>query len=302
MTSVQLAQRLLRYLNTNDLANLPADMALGLCDAINGSIQEYYSRVPSAYKGTTFSGSFLPAVNVTANFTNGSNFFTGWSAMEAQKGFTITAGSDPRQNTIIGPNELMDVYLGPSGPQAAQVYGDVLHMENIIEKFTSDPVLVDWNRVLVRDENWRREGVRSVFPGTFQLYPFGSYSQRQIRTPWKYWIERQGESQGAYPPFMLRTDSLPDVEYRVRVEGLLAPAQINILALTTPVNLALDWYIVESMVLPMAAKRLMTHPLWRDPKINKSVDDDYKTAVGLTLARTSDQGASNHFCGTPAGW
>lgn len=303
MNSVQLAQRLLRYLNTNDLANLPGDMALGVCDAINGAIQEYYVRVPTTYKGTTFSGLLLPAQNITATFTNGSNIFSGWSAtMPAQKGFSIMAGNDPGRNIIVGANELLDVYTGTTGSQTAQVYGDVLHLENIIERFSSDPILTDWNRVLVRDENWRRRGIRSVWGASVNLQPYGSYSAPQVRTPFKYWIERQGQSQGAFPPFMLRTDSLPDQQYRVRVEGLLAPVQINVQALTVPVELALDHYTVESTVLTMAAKRLIVHPLWREPKLIAPVMDDYKTAVDMCESRTPDQGASVNYCGTPYGF
>lgn len=302
MNSVQLAQRLLRYLNTNDLANLPGDMALGVCDAINGAIQEYYVKVPTAYKRTTFSGAFLPAQNITATFTNGSNTFSGWSASAAQKGFSIMVNTDGGRNIIVGPNELLDNYNGTTGTQTAQVYGDVLHLENVIERFSSDPILTDFNRVLVRDENWRRMGIRSVWGSSVSLYPYGSYSQPQVRTPFKYWIEPQGQSQGAYPPFMLRADSLPDQLYRVRVEGLLAPAQITVQALSVPVGLALDWYSVESTVLPMAAKRLITHPLWRDPKLVNAVMDDYKNAIMMCESRTPDQAASVIFCGTPRGF
>jgi hypothetical protein len=302
MNTASLAQRLLRFLTVKDLALLPADDALGVCDAMNGGIQEYYSVTPSAYKGTTFSGVFSPASSVTATFTQGSNFFTGWTATSAQKGFTIVAGTDNRQNTIIGPNQMLDVYTGIGGSQTAQVYGDCLHMEQIIERFTSDPVLVDYNRVLIRDENWRRAGIRGVWPGTFQLYPYGSYSFRQVRVPWKYWIERQGESQNGLPPFMLRIDSLPDVEYRVRVEGLLAPTQVQINDLIVPQPLSLDAYVIESTVLPMAAYRLLTHPLFANDKLVKIVTEQYITAVKLAKDRTPDQGSSRNYLGTPRGY
>lgn len=303
MNSVQLAQRLLRYLNTNDLANVPGDMALGICDAINGAIQEYYVKVPTTYKGTTFSGEFLPAQNITATFTKGSQFFTGWTAdMPTQKGFSITVNTDQGRNILVGPNQMLDIFNGNSGSQPAQVYGDVLHLENIIERFSSDPVLTDFNRVLVRDENWRRRGIKSPWASSVSLYPFGSYSFPQVRTPWKYWIEKQGQSQGAYPPFMLRTDSLPDQLYRVRVEGLLAPTQVSIQDLTVPVDLSLDWYTIESTVLHLAARRLITHPLWRDPKIVPMVMADYKTAVDMCESRTPDQGASINYAGTPRGY
>lgn len=278
-------------------------MALGVCDAINGAIQEYYVLVPTTYKGTTLSGEFLPAQNITATFTNGSNTFSGWSAMmPTQKGFSIMVNTDSGRNILVGQNQLLDNYNGNTGVQTAQVYGDVLHLENIIERFSADPCLTDYNRYLVRDENWRRQGIRSVWGSSYSLFPYGSYSFPQVRTPFKYWIERQGQSQGAFPPFMLRTDSLPDQLYRVRVEGLLAPAQIDAQALTVPVELSLDGYSIESTVLLMAAKRLITHPLWRDPKLIAPVMDDYKSAVMMCESRTPDQAASVIYAGTPRGW
>ena len=166
MTTVQLAQRLLRFLTIKDLALLPSDDAIGVADAMNAAIQEYYQLVPSAYKGTTLSGTLLPAQAITAAFTNGSNTFSGWSAQiggdGSQKGYTIVAGTDTRQNTIVGPNEMLDVYAGPSGTFTAQVYGDCLQMENVIERFTNDPILVDYNRRVVRDERWRQQAVTGV--------------------------------------------------------------------------------------------------------------------------------------------
>lgn len=281
---------------------MPADDALSIADAMNAGIQEYYALVPSAYKGTVFSGILYPATTVTVTFTQGSNLFSGWTAPNAWKGFTIIAGQDQRQNTLVAPNEMLDVYTGPSGTYTAQVYGDCLHMEQIIERFTSDPVLVDVNQVLVRNENFRREGLRGFWPSTFQLFPYGSYSFRQVRRPAQYWIERQGESQNGLPPFMLRVDSLPDVEYRVRVEGLLAPTQVKFNDLTVPVPLSLDNYTIESTVLPMAAYHLTEHPRWADKTNFKMVSSKYDRAVKMAVDKTPDQGASVKWVGTPRGW
>lgn len=301
MNTVSLAQRLLRYLTVKDLANLAADDALGVCDAMNAAIQEYYADVPTAYKGTTFSGVLTPAFTVTATFTNGSNQFSGWSATPAQKGFTLVAGSDTRQNTITSANTLLDIYTGLTGTFTAQVYGDCLQMDQVIERFTADPVLVDYNRVLVRDENWRRQGFQGIWGGAIQL-PYGCASIRQVRCPWRYWIERQGESQNGLPPFMLRVDSLPDVEYRVRVEGLLAPTQVQYNDLIMPQPLSLDAYVVESTVLPMAVYHLTEHPLWANKDAIKKVGDKYLAAKKMAKDRTPDQGASVNFVGTPRGW
>lgn len=303
MNTTQLAQRLLRYLTISDLANLPADGALGLLDAMNAAIQEYYAIVPTSFKGTTFSGVLTPAVPITATFTNGSNYFTGWSATPAQKGFTIVAGTDPRQNTLVAPKQMLDVYTGPTGTFTAQVYGDCLHMEQIIERFTADPILVDFNIRLQRNENWRRIATTGPWPGSFyQYYAYGSYSTRQIRTPWQYWIERQGESQNAFPPFILRCDSLPDQEYRVRIEGLLAPTQVQLNDLTVPQALSLDSYIVESTVLPMAVYHLTEHPLWASKSNFKMVQAKYQGARKMAMDRTPDQGSSINLVGTPRGF
>ena len=299
---MQFAQRLLRYLTVKDLGLLPADDGLGVCDAMNARIQEYYHLVPTAYKGTTFEATLLPATTITATFTNGTNTWTGWSATTQQKGFTIVAGTDQRQNTIIGANQMLDIYTGPTGTFTALVYGDIIRMENVIERLTNDPILVDYNRALVRDENWRNRAVRGVWPGSVSNFVYGSYSVRQIRTPYKYWVERQGESQGAFPPFMLRMDSLPDVEYRVRVEGLLAPIQTQWTDLSTPVELPLDHYIIESMVLPLAVYHLSEHPLWADKSNLARVKEKYAIARKQAEERVQDLASSDNLCGTPRGW
>lgn len=278
---------------------MPSDDALGICDAMNAAIQEYYSEVPTAYKGTTFEGMFEPGFQVSATFTNGSNLFTGWAATPLQKGYTIVAGTDTRQNVIVGPGEMLHPYIGIPGVQNAMVYGDVLQMDQIIERFTSDPVLVDVNRVLVRDENWRRMGSRGWGQGATEFFPLGTANYRRIGCPIRYWIERQGESQNGNPPFMLRIDALPDIQYRVTVEGLLAPIQTVLADLTVPVQLPLDNFIVESMVLPMAVYHMTEHPLWADNKNFARVAEKYQKAIKLTKGRAPDQGSSANKCGTP---
>lgn len=303
MNSVQFAQRLLRYLTVKDLSSVAADDALGLLDAMNAGIQEYYSLVPDSFKRTVLSGELTPAQTVTATFTNGSRTFSGWTASPLQKAFTIVCGTDPRQNTIIGPQQLLDEYTGPTGTFTAQVYGDCLHMDTVLERFTNDPILVDFNVKCVRNEAWRQIAVTGPWPGSYyQYFVYGSYSTRQVRTPWQYWIEPQGQSQSGLPPFVLRFDSLPDQLYRVRIEGLLAPAQVLFDDLRIPKVLSIDSYLVESTVLPMAAYNLRTHPLWANSKLLGEVGKDYERARKMAINRIPDQGNAMNLVGTPRGY
>lgn len=300
--TVSFAQRLCRYLTIKDITLVPMDDAMGICDAMNAGVQEYYTEVPSAYKGTTFSGLFLPGASVTPTFTNGSNIFSGWSASAAQTFSTLVVQGDTRQNIIVGPNQLRDIYTGPSGPQPATVYGDCIQIQQITERFTADPCLVDINRILIRDENWRCIGQRGWGFGAMEFFPLGTAMNRRIGTPIRYWIEREGESQGVMPPFVLRVDSLPDIEYRVEIEGLLAPTQVGLPDLTVPQPLSLDSQIIELMVLPMAVYHLTEHPLWADKDNFKRVASKYELACKKARARVPDVGSSENYVRTPRGY
>lgn len=303
MNSVQFCQRLLRYLTIKTLAQLPIDDALGLCDATNAAIQEYYTWVPTIYKHTGFSGEFKPAQTITANFTNGSNEFTGWAAPKEMKGYTIVITTDQRQNRIVGSNQLFDKFTGITGTWTAQVYGDCIHMQDLVEKFTTDPTLVDFSRILVRDENFRRRGFRGWgYAGAMEFFPFGTASFRRIGMPMKYWIEPQGQSRNADPPFMLRIDSLPDQLYRMESEGFLAPSLIYLPDLTVPIHLPVDDLVVESTLLPMAIYYLRDHPLWADKANAKSVQDGYDKAKRMVESRVSDKGPGTNVCYTPRNW
>jgi hypothetical protein len=72
--------------------------------------------------------------------------------------------------------------------------------------------------------------------------------------------------------------------------------------LTTPKELPLDHYIVESMVLPLAVYHLFGHPLWSDKTLFPSIEKKYKIARDLAESRTPDQGNSCNLVGTPRGY
>lgn len=253
MTSVQLAQRLLRHLSIKDIALLPGDDALHLLDAINSGLQSFYAVAPSIYKQTTLSGVFRAAQQVTITVALGANTFTGYTASYQSKGYTIRIDGDEMDNEIVAANGLLDNYMGESGTKSATIWGDVVQLNTVIDRLISDPKL-DTGDVLLKDD---------------ELQPKGE--KRRIGRPSRYRIEAVGQSQAGDPAFLLRVDTLPDNDYRVRIDAELAPAKIGFLDLTNPVVLPIDDAMVELCLLPLCASELTDSALWQSPDAKRDV-------------------------------
>jgi hypothetical protein len=286
MTTVQLAQRLLRYLTVKDLALLSGDDALHLLDAINSGIQQFYALAPSIYKQTSMSGILRAAQNVTLDVTLGSPIFTGYTASYYSKGYTIRIEGDDHDNEIVASNGLLDNYMGDTGTRQATIWGDCLQLNTVIDRLTSEPKL-DTGDVLWKDDEYKQSG---------------GMRNRQVGRPRRYWIEAVGQSQAGDPAFLLRVDTLPDQDYRVRLDGELAPRKVAFLDLTTPVVLPIDDALVESHVLPICASELTDSPLWQNADNKKDVNERARKALQLIGLLSPIISVPNHQVGTPKGY
>jgi hypothetical protein len=298
MTTVQLAQRLLRYLTVKDLALLSGDDALHLLDAINSGIQQFYALAPSIYKQTSMSGILRAAQDVTLDVTLGSPIFTGYTASYYSKGYTIRIEGDDNDNEIVASNGLLDSYMGETGTRQATIWGDCLQLNTVIDRLTSEPKL-DTGDVLWKDDEYKQWGGF--------CYPEGwgfrrGLRNRKVGRPRRYWIEAVGQSQAGDPAFLLRVDTLPDQDYRVRLDGELAPRKVTFIDLTTPVVLPIDDALVESNVLPICASELTESPLWQNSDNKKDVNERASKALQLIGLLSPIISVPNYQVGTPKGY
>lgn len=277
MTTVQVAQRLLRYLRVKDLALLSGDDALHLLDAMNSGIQQFYALAPSIYKQTTLSGVLRGAQNAILEVTFGSPVFGGYTAPALSRGWTIRIDGDDNDNEIVAENGLLDDYMGETGSRSATLWGDCLQLNTVIDRLTSDPKL-ETGDVLSKDDEYRQWG-GFVFPDGWGGHR--GLRSRSIGRPRCYWIEAVGQSQAGDPAFLLRVDTLPDRDYRVRIDGELAPRKVVFSDLSTPVVLAVDDALVESIVIPICVAELSDSPLWQNPENKKDVAARAEKALRL---------------------
>lgn len=273
MTTVQIAQRLLRNLSVKDLALLSADDALHLLDAINGGMQEFYALAPGIYKQTSLSGILRAGQDISLGVTLGSQIFTDWTASYLHKGYTIRIEGDDNDNEIIAANGLLDDYMGETGFRQARIWGDCLQINTVIDRLTSEPKL-DTGDVLLKDDEYKQWG-------GFCLGARRGLKNRSVGRPTRYWIEPVGQSQGGDPSFLLRVDTLPDADYRVRMDAELAPRRVVFSDFSIPVPLPFDDGLVESCLLPICAARLMDSPLWQDRQTFSAVERRAEQARGL---------------------
>jgi hypothetical protein len=296
MTTVQLAQRLLRHLTVKDLALLSGDDALHVLDAMNAGLQQFYALAPASLKQTTLSGVLQPAQTVTLTVTNGSAVFSGYTATSAQRGYTIRIEGDDNENEIVASNGLLDDYLGTTGTKAAQVWGDCLPLNGVIERLTSEPRL-DTGAFLAKEPAFRERGGWSS-PAEQRH----ARRDRRIGEPSFYWIEAVGQSQGGAPAFLLRVDALPDRAYRVRVDAELGPARVTFPDLTTPVALPLNDAHVEAYVLPLCAAALLDSPLWQDADAKRHIRERAGDAIPLIGLLGHHIAKPSNRVRTPAGY
>lgn len=299
--TMQLAQRLLKGLKVKSLGLVSVENSLDILDAINGAIQEFYVLCPSAYKRTQCSGFLAAPQTVYITVTNGSNVFSGYTPASTLYGSSIVIQTDTRQNTIASVSTLLDIYTGVTGVQQAIVYNDVIQLDAIVQRLTSDPVLVDFNQILIRDENYKRRGGQNWSGDQVYWYP-GTAWNRSVGCPRYYWMEATGQVQNAVIPFLARVNTLPDQLYRLRVEADLAPTPLQFQDLVIPNTLALDPYSVEMCVLPMALGRLTSSPLWDNEKLIPAALNDAQMGRRMASERPSNPGAARNRVRTPAGW
>ncbi|MDR1191264.1 MAG: hypothetical protein LBK60_06325 [Verrucomicrobiales bacterium] len=298
MTSVELAMRLCRWLTVKDLAMLPADGRVDVLNAMNAGLQRFYELAPAPYKLTAFAGVLPAPRRVTVSVTKGSAVFGGYVAVAGDKGCTIQIDGDQLENEITASNGLLDVYQGETGARGATIYGDVLRVDSVIRRFIDDPALEN-GAILTKEDGYRRWGGFCWPPGM----KFGRRrTHRRVGMPRHYWLESVGQSQGGRPAFLLRVDALPDRDYRLRINGELAPRKLRFGDLQTPVELPIEDSFVESKLLPLCAAALTDSPLWENNKILSRIDSRAGQAAAdiALISPTIDVPRNRVF--TPKGW
>jgi hypothetical protein len=302
MNSVQLAQRLARNLAVDDSANPPAEANFDVLSAINAGLAAFYREMPGIYKRTELSHAVRAprTVNVTYaakyRHTVGDNTFD-----STMMGCSVRFSSAIADTQVTGTNTVLDDYLLDNlGPMEATVYGDVVPIQDVIERVIGHVRCYDTTQsqptLMIRDER-----LRSGRP-LYWNWPWGQSNEGWF-PPRYYYLEPAGQSQGMEPEFFLRVAPWPDTDYTIRMEAELLTQRIIMSDLTVARRILVPDGFIDDIFIPMCEAELITSPFWRDPNQVKNVLLRKDTILATKIPKIpQDVAPPCNLMGTPRGF
>lgn len=291
MTSLGLAQRLLRHLKFKDWGEMPIEAQLEIVDALNVALAIYFAEAPETYRRLNLSYLLAGPQTVTITTTNGSKTVSDTPFANYTRGAMLRIEGDDQWNRIDGDSQLLMPYLGLSGSHTATVYGDVTALGfNEIERVITWPQLNNGS-VLALDESMRER------PGRFfrDLGDLASGVDYDTGCPrWHIFDYLNDLTAGRNEKAgLLRVYPLPDQDYTIRFEAIVAPLHLSLSAINTSVDLPVRNYHAERFLVPLALRELAHGGLWEREDTRRS------TQVRGDTAETNLE-TINHEIGTPA--
>lgn len=290
MTSVELAQRLVKDFDEKDLSLVTMDTKISLVDAMNSGIQRYYAKCAPYLRVVPSSVYVKDPVSVSVSVTKGESTFTGWTPTNDELYCTITIDGDAIRHQIVGVGELMDTYLGESGTKNATVYYDAIPIFEPIIRVTTNPVIIEDRREIYPVErNQARSGQR--------------FATRSMGKPSFYTVEYNARADLSTATLVLRLDTLPTSAFRLAFDVEMAAETITLNHLLNPINLPVRDDHVTSYLMPMIRDHMTTSSMWRSKDTKSDIQAKAQRAEieleNLTLRNPTPQ---FNRVGTPVGF
>ena len=307
MTTLQLAQRLVRNLTHPDLATLPVAGALDVQDAINSGLQELWRNLPATYRTQTISGTLRApetiAVSLTAKYAR--TLTTPAFSAAHDRGCTVRVSDDPRDNEVTGPDTLRDDFLGSTLTGSAALWHDAFQLYDPIERVVSAVRLYrtdgTWH-TLGRVASHRDGGGSGAWYAGWMGGGAVQHIARQAGTPSVYLLESAGVDQHADSEFYFKVYPMPEVDFIVRFEAEVAPRHISLANITSrAVDLPVRETLTNSVLVPLCEAALARSPLWGNKTLG-AVQDAADRALRTLRTRAGDMGLPSNTVGTPAGF
>ena len=289
MTTIALASILCRRLRVPDLASAPAGQKREILLAINSALQRIYARMPAAHKRTTISVTLGAPETIAVEFTERfTNMLVEPAFDETHIGCTALVIDDPDGNEITGANSLLDDYHGTTLSGNALVYHNAVPLYEVIERLGSHPILSHDGKTIAE--------LTPDHEGFSRL-------DKAIGAPQRYSLIGVGSSQGPEPEFLLKVWPWPDTNYKLRFEAELSTARVTFLQITqTPVNLALNDRLCESVLIPIALGRLTASPDWAQRDAIPRIIEDERAALSELTLVPADVSPGGTAIGRPGGF
>lgn len=267
MTTLQLLQRLTRFLTHKDVRTLPPADLQELLDAANVGLGEYVEMLPhirrSAPRILTLPASVDKTITATADDATIA-FSPAFSGQTSFYGCSCVVANDSgRYNRLAGLNTLLGAHRGASGSTTLTLYGDALQFGQTADAIDGPVQLSDGNRskelCFERPEYWR-----SWIP-----------DQLEVGTPLRWWVEPLNGLEGLEAPaFLLRVWPAPvaamDLTFKVR----LFPVALEFADVETPRQMPVP-VLEEAHLVNLCAPGLASSRLWNTALSSTVVDKAY---------------------------
>lgn len=300
MTTVQLAQRMMRNLSVSDWSRLPMDAAEEVREAINLGLDEFVRLLP--HHRTVRDASFVveepKTISVTVSDAStaiviGTAFPIGAYATALElPGRGIVIAGDSRLNRLLTSTQLVTHFLGTAGEVSATLYGDGIPLGVRADQLAGAP---SFSRANSSQRLWL-----SNIDGAGD---WGANSSVQTGQPTSWWVDSFGGSDAQVTSWLLRLHPLPSARGILNVPLKQFPASVSLTDLHITPRALPVFELEEGHLANICAANLITCPLWRE-NVNKS---DVRTKAAdsrMAMAARSNPNPSGrpHSVGTPHGY
>tara|TARA_R110000772_G_scaffold143235_1_gene252757 strand:- start:26905 stop:27822 length:918 start_codon:yes stop_codon:yes gene_type:complete len=283
MTSSEIAWRLLRHCEPQDPTALTLSQASELMGSLSFAMSEFFRYAPAKMRRTSASAILeapitktgLAVVNNATGVTSGNPFTT------AQRGATVALSGDPILNEVVSTTGWLNAYQGITGTKTATIYGDCIAIQSrLMEKLVSDP----WIHLEGGGSTpLRRARNEQAMNGAGMSEWWDWRDSLKTGRPTQYAIQSAGISRGSDAYFLLRVSPMPEVRTIIRFEADVAPDSFDHTnVFQVPVDLPLSEDQIESMIIPLCEKRLLTSTLY------KGMDSGLKAEIRAAGADAKD--------------
>ena len=294
ITVVELCNRIGRRARGGDFTKLGLNGQQDIMEAANAALQRLYGALPDYFKEMT-QGFVLPApLAITGvGVTQYGKTITGYSFTEEQFGQTVVLEGDPGWNQILGTNELLNPYMGPTGTVGGTVYGNALFS-------TTYP----FNRV-IGNPQYANQSIGFILNATMARNNGGVNQwllQQNVGMPLSWWPQVFGNSQGHSPMWILRFAPAPDQAYAVNVRLSFWPKRLTLDDYDDNTALPVPDQFIEPSLIPMAIAEFMASPEFQSRKDEELILN--RAAQGEKFARMQPGqfAAPANTIGTPLGF
>ena len=292
MTTTDLAQRLLRYTKFSDLANVPADDALEILEAISTGIRDWCMLVPTDFRRRSITGTLKAKATLGGCvFKAGSKEFTPSANLNAFIGATCQIAGESEYNRIVDNGKLL-FEAETSGSGSLEYWRDFIDLGRA-SRLVSAP-LIRGNRLRMWNDQDRDHHTGNLAGPDF----WRTQDSSATGEPRRYWVDTENSSNTS-PRFIVRMWPLPNKNEQVSLDVDIHAPRYGLTTLKNPEHIPIPDEYCESIILPLAARELLASPMFSGNA--SAVDQRGKRAERRASALIPVSATSNKVY-TPANW